>query len=75
VIRKGFEDYELLAKLEKAVTRPARKSAPGVDRGRKLLDYVRKTVAPDPARHTRDDALLLGTRREAGDILASLSPE
>jgi hypothetical protein len=72
VIRKGMEDYELLTMLDRAVRRPARRSAPAIKAGRALLDFVRNTVAPLPGTHTRNDAILLNARREAGDILSML---
>ncbi|MEK7767808.1 MAG: glycoside hydrolase domain-containing protein, partial [bacterium] len=75
VIRKGYEDFELLRRLEAAVRRPTRRAAASVARGRALLEFVRGTVAPDPARHTHDDRVLLAARREAGALVSALAPE
>jgi len=69
VVRKGMEDYEYLRMLEElagAGRGPARREAEA------LLDEVRQVVAPDPLRHTRDAALLLGTRERIGRAICAL---
>ena len=74
VIRKGMEDYELLRLLDEAVRRPRRARAGARGKARELQAVIRREVAPDPGTHTRDDALLLGVRRRAGDLVAELLP-
>lgn len=75
VIRKGFEDYELLRMFEQAVRRPAKRSAPAASRGKALLEGVKRSIAPDPARHTHDAGALVGIRRAIGETLTELVPE
>lgn len=75
VIRKGYEDFELLRRLEASVRRPTRRSAGALRAGRALLADVRGSVARDPARHTHDDDRLLAVRREAGELISALAPE
>jgi len=76
VIRKGFEDFEYLYLLERAVA-SAGKRARGraASAARKLLARVRSEMAPDPLGHTRSEELLLGAREEAGKLLAMLAAE
>ncbi|MBN1676738.1 MAG: DUF4091 domain-containing protein [Kiritimatiellae bacterium] len=75
VVRKGMEDVELLVLLEKAVRRPKRARPAARGKGRDLLAFVKDRIAPTPAAHTHDDALLLRIRREIGDTVARLCPE
>lgn len=70
VIRKGFEDYEYLWLLED-LARSA-PEGPAKRRAEELLERVRSEIAPDPATHTRDDALLLSTREEIGQTISEL---
>ena len=79
VVRKGIEDYEYLALLEKAVrglsSRRSHTTSTLVRRGRALLDVVRNEIAAAPDSHTRDDTLLLRTRVEIGDLLERIIGE
>lgn len=70
VVRKGFEDYEYLWLLND-LARKAPECAVK-DRAKELLAYVRKEVAPGPAGHTRQDAVLLATRERIGEAIAEL---
>lgn len=70
VVRKGMEDYEYLWLLsDLASEAPA---GPARQRAEELLARVRTEIAPDPAHHTRDDALLLSIREQIGEAIAAL---
>jgi hypothetical protein len=73
-VRKGFEDYELLRLLEKAVRRPKRRRAAAARQAKELLRSIKTTIAPDPARHTQDDRFLQHSRRQIGETIAELAP-
>lgn len=75
VVRKGLEDYETLRLLEQALRRPTRRNAAAQARGQEILKLVRSTIAPSPAGHSHDAALLLTTRRQAGETISLLRPE
>lgn len=70
VVRKGFEDFEYLYMLEQAAAVAKGELAA---RANALLERVRSEIAPDPARHTRDDRLLLAVREEIGELLAAFT--
>ncbi len=70
VVRKGFEDYEYLWLLDDLAR--AAPDGPAKQRAEDLLARVRTEIAPDPATHTRDEALLLATRRQMGEAISAL---
>jgi len=73
VVRKGFEDFEYLCLLQELA-----KDAPHGKRKEEamaLLEHVRTRIAPDPARHTHDERLLLSTRRRIGEAISALWQE
>lgn len=72
-IRKGCEDYELLARMAGEISRPRHKSAPALKAGRELLSLARTTLARDPAHHTHDPARLLSARVQIGETIARLA--
>jgi len=72
VIRKGCEDFEYLYLLDQAAAKQGDRAAAAAKR---LLARVRKEIAPDPLRHTRDDHALLSAREQAGELLAKLVGE
>jgi hypothetical protein len=48
---------------------------PGDPRGQELLRRVREDIAPAPLRYTRDEAGMLQTRKEIGEVLADLATQ
>ena len=48
---------------------------PRVQRGQELLRRVREDIAPDPLRYTRDEADMLQTRKEIGEVLSDLATQ
>jgi len=69
-VRKGFEDFEYLYLLQELA-----ENAPGGETREKaeaLLERVRTEIAPDPARHTHDETLLLSTRLRMGELISAL---
>ena len=69
-VRKGFEDFEYLYLLQELAGAAAGGEAR--EEAEALLERVRTEIAPDPARHTHDDTLLLNTRQRMGELISSL---
>ncbi len=72
VIRKGMEDFEYLVMLQKAVDQ-GKGPKEVLRKAKDLLRKVRTKLAVDSLHYTRDDKVLLRTRRQIGELLAKLS--